>query len=974
MKRILVFLFSFLPLFSYAEETDSLQLWGWPRDAFTMQPVIDNTLVELMTLDSTVIATAVPHWNEQFRPNSYFTIDVGFRSGVYLIRLTNPEYQTTVKRFKIKARKNNSIFLIGEIKMRRAPISKQLGEAVVTATKIKFYTKGDTLIYNADAFNLAEGSMLDALVEQLPGAELKRDGRIMMNGKAVESVLLNGKDFFKGDNTVLLDNLPAYTVKHVKFYNKKSERSEALKLDMNDARFVMDVELKREYQVGWLTNAEVGGGTHDRWLARLFALRFTPQSRLTFYANANNTHENRKPGRNGDWTPSDIGNGTSTTETAGFDYLITDKHSYWELEGNVNATHTDNDVETKISSERFQSQGSVFNRSHGLAEMKNIKVNTNHKFRFNIGPENDKMSSQLYLKPRFGYSYSKNMGNMLAAEYSANPIGTGDGNNVFHGPKAASAITDLLINQVRTRQRGNSELINGGLDGQLFFELPITGRRMELTVGVQGNKQKDHRFDLYTLNYADASNSDHRHRYFNTPAQSIQSSIGLSWGYSLHSKGFHHLTLHPSVGYSYKHTQEENAIYRLDLLEEMSDEDFGTLPSTREALLASLDQKNSYTTVTDKSEVRATASICYAYDVRERQNNNYARTALWRFTLTPGVTMDTEKLNFGGSETHNSNRTKWLPSLSMRLERNTPGMKHQIWLEGEYTQKLPSQFSLLALHFDNDPLNINEGNANLRKTEAYSTCLYYMSDRWGQDKQRRLNAKITGTFYRNAVATAQIYNAATGVRTFRPENVNGNYNVNVTSSFYTPLDHNRRFSLDLGFYNYFYRNVDLMATDSPLPQRSTVYTNYLTVPLSIEYSYKNLYLGVKGQVAWHSARSKRVNFEEIDGINIDAGIYGSIALPWGIQFSTDFNYYTRRGYDNAVMNTDNYVWNAQLSKSILHGNLTFALVAYDIFGDISRLDYSVNTQGVTETWHNVIPSYGMLRVIYKLNKQPKKKH
>ena len=49
-------------------------------------------------------------------------------------------------------------------------------------------------------------------------------------------------------------------------------------------------------------------------------------------------------------------------------------------------------------------------------------------------------------------------------------------------------------------------------------------------------------------------------------------------------------------------------------------------------------------------------------------------------------------------------------------------------------------------------------------------------------------------------------------------------------------------------------------------------------------------------------------------------------------------------------------------------------MAYDILGDISNLRYSVNMQGVTETWRNVIPRYGMLRVIYKLNKQPKKKH
>lgn len=205
MRSIFAYICVFCITTAYADNLDSLSLWGWPRDAFTMQPVIDSTRVELITLDSTVIATTEPFW-DRYRPNSRFVIPVDFRSGEYIIRLTNPQYETTIKRFKIKVKKYDTDYIIGEIKMRRKPITREqnLNGVTITATKIKFYNKGDTLIYNADAFNLAEGSMLDALVEQLPGVELKRDGRIFVNGKQVESVLLNGKDFFKGDNTILL--------------------------------------------------------------------------------------------------------------------------------------------------------------------------------------------------------------------------------------------------------------------------------------------------------------------------------------------------------------------------------------------------------------------------------------------------------------------------------------------------------------------------------------------------------------------------------------------------------------------------------------------------------------------------------------------------------------------------------------------------------------------------------------------------
>lgn len=47
--------------------------------------------------------------------------------------------------------------------------SHELGEVVVKATKVKFVVRGDTLVYNADAFNLAEGSSLKTLIKKLPG-------------------------------------------------------------------------------------------------------------------------------------------------------------------------------------------------------------------------------------------------------------------------------------------------------------------------------------------------------------------------------------------------------------------------------------------------------------------------------------------------------------------------------------------------------------------------------------------------------------------------------------------------------------------------------------------------------------------------------------------------------------------------------------------------------------------------------------
>ena len=174
------------------------------------------------------------------------------------------------------------------------PTARQLEEITVTTSKVKFYHKGDTVVYNADAFLLAEGSMLDALIRQLPGVEFRSDGQIFVNGEFVDNLLLNGKDFFKNNRQVMLDNLGAYMVKNVQVYRKSNDMDTFLGQNVTGQKeLVMDVKLKKDYMDTWIVNVAGGYGTSDRYLGRLFAMRFTPRSKIAAYGNLNNTNESR---------------------------------------------------------------------------------------------------------------------------------------------------------------------------------------------------------------------------------------------------------------------------------------------------------------------------------------------------------------------------------------------------------------------------------------------------------------------------------------------------------------------------------------------------------------------------------------------------------------------------------------------------------------------------------------------------------
>lgn len=286
-----------------AVSNDSIFLEGKVFDKLTHVQV-PGCLVEVLNgSDSALVNSQIAQQTSvssgKKSVHAIYEIKIPRLVGKYILRVSMVGYETTyadllINKIHERAWKiDTQPIYISRVK------SVHLDDVVVKATKVKFYHKGDTLVYNADAFQLAEGSMLDALIRQLPGAELRKDGQIYVNGKFVDNLLLNGKDFFRGDNTVMLENLPNYMVSSINVYDKLGKNSKFAGYEMaDDKQYVMDVKLKKQYSIGWTGNVEGGGGTKERYLGRFFAMRFTDHSRLAIYGNANNLNDSRKPGEN----------------------------------------------------------------------------------------------------------------------------------------------------------------------------------------------------------------------------------------------------------------------------------------------------------------------------------------------------------------------------------------------------------------------------------------------------------------------------------------------------------------------------------------------------------------------------------------------------------------------------------------------------------------------------------------------------
>ena len=321
----------------WAQQERVVTITGDVKDGFLKTPLTDAK-VTICRADSSVLDSA--RMNIYIRDDrpflAVYSAKVTTDANTLLVHASLKGYDDVWQRVGIGKQTEVEVPTIEMRKMREI----DLGEVVVKATRVKMFYRGDTIVYDATAFKLPDGSMLDALIRQMPGVTLNEAGEIFVNGRKVDELLLGSRSFMRGNKQVLMENLPYYTVQNIKVYDKQSDKSKALGYDVDPKQYVMDVNLKQEYQRGYIANVEGGiapptapegasilssaasivppsGGERgaSHWLARAFALGFSDHYRFTLLGNVNNVNESRHIGESGNWTPATMPKNMLTTRS-----------------------------------------------------------------------------------------------------------------------------------------------------------------------------------------------------------------------------------------------------------------------------------------------------------------------------------------------------------------------------------------------------------------------------------------------------------------------------------------------------------------------------------------------------------------------------------------------------------------------------------------------------------------------------------
>ena len=294
-------------------------------------------------------------------------------------------------------------------------------------------------------------------------------------------------------------------------------------------------------------------------------------------------------------------------------------------------------------------------------------------------------------------------------------------------------------------------------------------------------------------------------------------------------------------------------------------------------------------------------------------------------------------------------------------------------LQYKGTYAAPSMVQLLDVVSDSNPLDVTLGNPDLKSSYKHDANLSLFVQNSKREHMGNVSVGWSGTV--NQIAYGVVYDRGTGRRTSMPENANGNYQMNGSVSYSAPIDRKRRFTFSTSTQSNYVHNVDLIAyeAEAATSRRNTVRTLSVGENLKANYNFGKLRAGLKASCTYYQATSASASFSDMHAFDFRYGFTLQAELPWKVQFNSDITMYSRRGYEYAEMNTNDLVWNARLSKSLLQGNLVLMLDGFDIFRQLSSTVYAVNGQGQKETYRNVIPRYFMAHVIYRLNKKPKKR-
>lgn len=936
-KSILMMLLLLVSIASFAQER---LVSGAIIDRDTKDPV-EQVTVQLLKTDSTYVTGAISNEKGLFHLNAP-------GNGKYLLKITSVEYKPTVKRVVIEQDKN---LALGNVVVGADAI--MLKGAVVTAMAQKVTLKEDTFVYNSAAYRTPEGSVVEELVKRLPGAEVSDDGTIKINGKEVKKILVDGKEFMTGDTKTALKNLPTSIIDKIKAYDEKSDLSKVTGIDDGEEQTVLDFNVKKGMNKGLMSNIDLGIGNKNRYSARGMGGYFNSNNRFMLFGNANNTSDRGFSG-GGPRRGFGGGNGLNASKMLAANYNYEEKNKF-KFNTSLRWNHSDGDVWSRRSSENFMGSSSSF--SNSLNQNFSRSDSWNGNIRLEWMP--DTMTNILF-RPSISWTTNDSRSTGLSASFNQDPYQYSDDPLSDEGIEKMDEV-DAVVNRQKSVSLSNSK--NNNIRGMLQLNRKLNNKGRNVTLRMDAKyTDKDSKSislqnaHLYLVqNEAGLDSTYQTNRYNLTPSKDYSYSAQATYSEPLWKATF----LQLSYKFTYSYSKSDRSTYDFSKYSfDGINPEYGAWGNYLGRLDGGLGDYR------DDKLSRYSEYRNYTHDIQVMM-----RFVRQKYNLNFGVMIQPQRSKFiqdyqGKYVDTVRTVTNVSPTLDFRY-RFSKMSNLRVNYRGTTSQ--PSISQLLDITDNSDPLNISKGNPGLKPSFTQNFRLFY--NNFVQNHNKGVMTYINFSTTSNSISNKVTYDETTGGRITRPENINGNWNVMGAFMFNCSIDSagvwNINTDTNLGYNHY----VSYLSLDkSQDSQKNTTQNTTWNERLSLSYRNDWLELSLDGTLAYNHAKNKLQPNSNLDTWQFSYGPSMTLTAPWGTSLNTSLSCSSRRGYSDASMNTDEFVWNAQLSQGFLKGKpLTVMLQFYDLLHQQSTFSRAISSVSRTDTEYNAINSYAMLHVVYRMN-------
>ena len=894
MKKSIVLFSLFLSSFLFSQTKD-FQITGTIKSADDKE-LLESATVHIERLkDSSIVAYTITDAKGTFKLTAK-TADTKVKLVVSFIG-----FKPYAKTITVKNQDVGSLYLK----------SSNTLDAIVIRSTAPITIKKDTVEFNVKSFKTKADANVEDLLKKLPGVEVDAEGKITVNGKEVNKILVNGKPFFGNDPTITTRNLTKEIIEKIQITDTKTNAEAFSGEDSDGETKTINLTIKKENNKGYFGKVAAGVGSNNRYEYAGLATRFKESERIGLLAGGNNINSpgfsfgNQRSQFGGNSRSFGGGQGIVTSNNYGLNYINTFQKIF-EVSADYFYKNSESDNTSSSERETFLSNGESFFRN---SNNNSLNESDSHDASIDFEIEIDS-TFRIDIESDFNRDINRNTFNSISESLNSSKNLTNDSK------------TNSIADSDRKR-----------FDNEINFSKKFGNKgafiRAEITANISKNTTDD-LVNSETNIYG--TNPDQILRDQFSDGNSDRTQFGSEFTYRLPILAN---KLFLDIAYEYGNTKTKTRRSTFDFNETTNDfTDFSTLLSTD---FEYLDKTKRPSAELEFRNSKWSAATEIAYVSRILENKDYLRPQT-------NLIRDFKNLEYGFSVRYRKSR-----SSSFRMRYN-------------FRNNTPNLNQLQPFRDESNPLNIVTGNPTLSPSKTHNLRFGASDFNWQQRTGFWSFANVS--FTNDRVVASTIVDPNTLIRETTYANVDGFFSVRGGGSYSTTKkwEDFGSFKSEFRVFGNYNKNINF----NNGVQYSSKITS-ISPRIGFDFNWdKVLQIRPEYSISFNNNKYDIERFEDRNFVSHDVTIETATFLPKKLEWRNDINFNYNPNIADGFQKSA-WFWNTSLRYAVLKDQGAISLRVYDILNQNTNARRIATEDYVEDSSSTVLNQYAMLSFTWKFN-------